>query len=1498
MESLTHDAEDPTVPLTPEPGQSTTAISSLDLPSASERASVLESLAASGSLVAVPRVLLRDTDTNQETSAGPGPVVRVGSPEMPEPAASPGRLQLLGEIARGGMGAILKGRDNDIGRDLAVKVLLEQHSERTDLVQRFIEEAQIAGQLQHPGVVPVYELGQFADRRPFFSMKLVKGRTLADLLADRLDQGPALDLPRFLGIFHQVCQTVAYAHARGVIHRDLKPSNVMVGNFGEVQVMDWGLAKVLPRGGASADDAAGLVDVHETVIATARSTLGLDQSQAGSVLGTPAYMAPEQALGELDTVDERSDVFSLGSILCEILTGQPAFSGRGRGEIMRKAARGDVADAFVRLDACGADLELIALSRACLAAEREDRPRDAGAVAARLASHLAGVQERLRTAEVAHAAESARALEAERTTAFAEARARAERRARRMTTGLAASLLALTTLGGLTFTYILYQRQARAASIERIVVRATTLLDQARAQSEDVTRWRMALEAVQQVEDDPGPIGPDVRAHIDKIKAEARSGLDSAVRDTTLRQKLVDVRASQQDAGPEATDLAYAEAFRAADLDIDTLDAAEAAARIRRRTAPLVVELAAYLDHWGDVRRQAGRPAPKWRKPLEVARAADSDDYRNRLRTLLTTSDPETDPARLKSLATEPGAAELPAPTAVLLSGALERARDRDTAVGLLRQAVIQHPDDVWVNFTLAGTLQKMAPAPRDEAVRYYTAARALRPETAHDLAHLLEETGRGDEAVATFRALAALRPDSRNLACFGSALKARGQANEAVGVLARAVAAARDLIQRNPNDHESHFRLGYALKAQGKLTDAEAEYRAALKLKSNAPVIHDNLGDVLSAQRRHAEAETEYRAALKLDPDYALAHDSLGDALIAQKKLAEAEAEYRAALKLKPDYAVAHNDLGFALYEQKKAADAEAEYRAALKLRPDYTVAQLNLGNALWAQKKHVEAEAEYRAAVKLHPHDVDAHNNLSWALSQQNKHPEAEAEARAALKLKPDDSGAHNNLGFALQGQGKLADAEAEYRTALKLDPDRPAFHDNLAGALFQQRKFAEAEAEARATLKLSPEYATAHNGLGSALYHQNRPAEAEVEFRAALRLQPDDADIHNNLGNALSAQRKLVEAEAEYRAGLKLKRDDAQHHFNFAQALLQQNRPVEAEAEFRVAVKLKPDNAEAHDNLGDALMAQNKPAEAETEYRAALKLNPNFAVAHTDLARALSAQGKHAEVEVEFRRALKFDPDNADFHYNLGNALRAQDKLAGAEAEYRAALQRKPDFPEAHCNLGHLLGRAGRYAEALEEFRRGHELGSRRPGWPYPSAQWVRDCERMVALSARLPAVLKGNDHPTDAADRITFGQLCYDRKLHAAATKLYSQAFHSDPKLADDRQAGHMYNAACSAALAGCGQCNDDPPPNDLARASLRAQALGWLNAELTAWSKVLDGASPQGRSTVVQTLHHWLIDSDLAGVRDPASLSRLPEGERNSWQALWKNVDALLKKAKG
>ena len=316
--------------------------------------SVLQALAQT---MDVPRVMLRDTMA--ETT---DPVVRPSSPEMPERRDSASRYQLRGEIARGGMGAVLKGHDNDLGRDLAIKVLLASHRDRPEVVQRFIEEAQIGGQLQHPGIAPVYELGQFPDQRPFFSMKLVKGQTLSKLLSEREDL--AEDRSRFIGIFEQVCQTMAYAHSRGVIHRDLKPANIMVGAFGEVQVMDWGLAKVLTTGAVvDPQQALRAQEAAQSIIQTRRSRgEGSDfgglsgsgsgsgssgaETQMGSVMGTPAYMPPEQALGEIDRLNERSDVFGLGAILCEILTGKPPYTGTETTAVFRQASRSKLEDCY------------------------------------------------------------------------------------------------------------------------------------------------------------------------------------------------------------------------------------------------------------------------------------------------------------------------------------------------------------------------------------------------------------------------------------------------------------------------------------------------------------------------------------------------------------------------------------------------------------------------------------------------------------------------------------------------------------------------------------------------------------------------------------------------------------------------------------------------------------------------------------------------------------------------------------------------------------------------------------------------------------------------------------------------------------------------------------------------------------------------------------------------------------------------------------------------
>jgi WD40 repeat protein len=330
-----------------------------------------------------------------------------------------GRYRLEGQITVSGMARIVRVRDQDFERPLAMKIPLARGDE---VEMRFVREARITGALQHPGIPPVHSWGRLNDGRPYFVMKLIQGSNLCELLKERTS--PAEDLPRFIGIFEQICQTVGYAHACGVIHRDLKPANVMVGKFGEVQVLDWGLAKVLDTA------VTEFLHVHLDQYAGTPATLcdpaaTDDSTRAGRIMGTWPYISPEAARGM--AVDERSDVFGLGGILCEILTGQPPFTGS---DAPSKARSANLAEAEARLASTGADPELVQLARSCLTPSKAERPEDGAAVAAAVAAYQAELKRRLWQAEIDRAAADARAEKEEKLRKSEQARADEEGRRR------------------------------------------------------------------------------------------------------------------------------------------------------------------------------------------------------------------------------------------------------------------------------------------------------------------------------------------------------------------------------------------------------------------------------------------------------------------------------------------------------------------------------------------------------------------------------------------------------------------------------------------------------------------------------------------------------------------------------------------------------------------------------------------------------------------------------------------------------------------------------------------------------------------------------------------------------------------------------------------------------------------------------------------------------------------------------------------------------------
>ncbi|HZZ82570.1 MAG TPA: protein kinase [Gemmataceae bacterium] len=805
-----------------------------------------------------------------------------------------GDFRLLREIGRGAMGVVYEAEQISLNRRVALKVLPFAATLDERRLQRFKIEAQAAAQLHHQHIVPVYAVGSEGGVH-CYAMQFIDGQDLAAAIAElhtRVDAAPPSNSPattvlqdphsavfcrRVAEMGRQAAEALDHAHQAGIIHRDIKPSNLLLDSQGKVWITDFGLAHCQ---------------------STANVTV------TGDLVGTVRYMSPEQARGGRTPVDVRTDVYSLGATLYELLTLQPAFDGKDREEILRKIAGEEPAAPRSLNQSIPQELAIIV--QTALAKAPEERYATAQDFADDLQRFLDDLP-----------------IHARAPSAVQRLR-KWVRRHRSLVAMTSLFVLCVVLMSGGFLIRQNWRQTAAVAAASVHLQRAELLQEQG--------RWPEARVALERADERLGEDGPEaIRQHLRRLQDD----LDWVVDLDTARLRAAEAN-SAMGVNLSGADLAYREAFAKRVLDIEQGDEDETTVRIQSLAIRQVLVEA--LDHWAFVKERL-RPGDG-AVLLHLARRLDDEPWRNKLRDTSIWSNR----GALEKLADDPGAPKEPAVDLVLLCFLLDKQGAAVPAERLLRRAQADRPQDFWINLLLANLLASvdaMTPQRLEEAIGFYRAALVQRPRSDTVLLNLGVALGllnRAAEAEqVTRKVLDARGPYAPAYSNLASVLASQQRLTEAEQ-------ACRQALALQPENAQAHNNLGNVLMSQAKLSEAEREFRQAIAINANLAEAHHSLGGLLGRQGKIFEAEKAFRAVIALRPKNAVAHADLGLACQLQGKFEEAEKEERKAISLQPGYAEAWFNLANVLIGRDRLDEAEDALRRAIAFKPDFAAAHHNL--------------------------------------------------------------------------------------------------------------------------------------------------------------------------------------------------------------------------------------------------------------------------------------------------------------------------------------------------------------------------------------------------------------------------------------------------------------------------------------------------------------------------------------------------------------------------
>jgi tetratricopeptide (TPR) repeat protein len=992
-----------------------------------------------------------------------------------------GPYKLVEQIGEGGMGTVWMAQQTEPVKRLVAVKLIKAGMDSAQVIARFEAERQALALMDHPNIARVLDGGQTppayagGSPRPYFVMDLVKGVPITKYCDEhRLTPRQRLEL------FLPVCQAVQHAHQKGIIHRDLKPSNVLVAVYDGrpvPKVIDFGVAK-----------AAGQSLTDKTLV-----------TGFGNIVGTLEYMSPEQAeVNQLD-IDTRSDIYSLGVLLYELLTGGPPFTKKdlekaGMLEMLRVIREQEPSRPSTKLSSSDAlptlsanrSMEPAKLTRLvrgeldwivmkALEKDRNRRYESANAMAMDVQRYVNG------EAVLAHPPSAGYRL-------------RKFVRRQRAALAFAGLTLLFLVLFGAGLGWAAGDRAARHRVRE---VEADNALSQA-ARCLEEGKWPESAAWAERADGilAGGEKHPAGRSRLQAIRAD----LDMVARVQEIRIRQSQVRDEGFDIA--AADPEFAQAFRDYGIDVEALDVDQAAAAIRAR--PIWLELVLALDDWAVARRNRQPDANHQRHLLAVARAADDDHLRNQLRQALE-QQPIDRPA-LERLAASDEVGELPVPTLVLLDWSLRAVGAVDAALRVLEQAVQRYPSNFWVNQDLARCLETVRPPRWQEALRFYMAARALRPQSPGvrlNLGVALADSGDLKGAVVAFEEAMHLKPD------YATPYYARGIAYHGLGQEQRALADYTRATELKPDFVKAWYNRGITNYRLHRPEKAVADYTKAIELKADYAEAWIARGNAHLTLGHWEKAVDDSTRAIALKPDEAVAWYNRGNAHAGLGQREKAIADYTNAIELKPDYVEAWYNRGNAHHGLGRREQAIADYTRAIELKPDFASAWYNRGNAHRLLGQRDQAVADYTKAIALQPGHAHAWGNRGLVYAALGLTDKAIADYTRAIELQRDYANAWYNRGNAYSALRQWDKAVADFAKAAELMPASSAVLNRLAWRLAncpepKVRDPRRAVELATKATQLQPKQANYWNTLGVAHYRAGSLKEAVAALEKSMELR----------------------------------------------------------------------------------------------------------------------------------------------------------------------------------------------------------------------------------------------------------------------------------------------------------------------------------------------------------------------------------------------------------